>query len=347
MLWIQATFPPKPGSKRDRPHQQQMSTGIPASEAGIRRAEGECVLIGAELAAGRFDWAKYLPPDRLPENKPVKAWVQEFGAHYFATHKISQRTWVGDWLAAFKRLDQEAPLTAAGLLAVVNGTARDTKTRLETCRKLQELAKFAGVEVDLLQYKGTYGAASVEDRDVPTDEAIAYWWGQIKNPSWRWAYGVMAAFGVRDHELFFSEWQDGGLFVKKGKTGPRLVFQALYPEWVEEWDLSTIKIPPSKDLEGIYERGKLGDKVARQFRRYGIPFTPYDLRHAFGIRASVTFELPVTTAAALMGHSSEVHLKRYHKHIKLKQNQAITERILQRPDRPAAPKLTGASPDLL
>jgi integrase len=98
--------------------------------------------------------------------------------------------------------------------------------------------------------------------------------------------------------------------VIKGKTGPRLVFQPLYTEWVEQWNLKSIKLPNIQNIDHLYETQKLGDKVARQFRRYGVPFPPYVLRHAYGIRASVTFELPVTTAADLMGHSPEIHLKR-------------------------------------
>jgi integrase len=337
MLWAQATFPPKPGSDRPKPYQQALRLGVVASESGLRRAEREAQLIGAELAAGQFDWSKYMKADLLPENKPVKVWVREFEDWYLAIHDTSQKTWVGDWLSVFKRLNQDAPLTEAALMKVINSTERNTRTRIDVCRKLQELARFAKIDVDLLQYKGNYGASKVEDRDIPTDEEIAYWWGQIKNPAWQWAYGVMAAYGLRDHELFFCEWTDGGLFVTKGKTGARFVFQALYPEWMEQWELQNIMTPPSKDIEGIYDRGKLGDKVARQFRRYNIPFKPYDLRHAYGIRASVTFGLDVTTSAMLMGHSPEVHLKRYHKHIKTKQGQDAAQRIMQRPDRPLPP----------
>ena len=145
--------------------------------------------------------------------------------------------------------------------------------------------------------------------------------------------------GLRDHELFFCHWQDDGLFVKKGKTGPRLVFEAFYPEWVEQWDLKNIRRPNIQNIDQLYEDGKLGDKVARGFRRYGVPFTPYDLRHAFGIRASVTFHLPVTTSAALMGHSPEIHLKRYHRHITLATNQEATKRVMENPNRPKPPSL--------
>jgi hypothetical protein len=88
-------------------------------------------------------------------------------------------------------------------VTLVHKTERNTRNRKETCRKLQALADFAGLEVDLLQYKGNYGASKVEDRDVPSDEEIALWWKKIPNLSWRCVYGLMAAFGLRDHEVFF------------------------------------------------------------------------------------------------------------------------------------------------
>lgn len=339
MLWLQTTLPPKPGSERPRPYQQKISLGVPANEDGFRRAEQEARLLGSLLASGKFDWNAYIRAERLPENKPARVWIEEFKLHYMQTHALKESTWKNQWDKVFKRLSPDQPLYAETLVSLVHQTDRNTRNRAETCRKFQQLADFAGLKVDLLQYKGSYGAAKVQGRDIPSDETIAYWWTQIPNPSWQWVYGVMAALGLRDHEVFFCEWLDDGLFVTKGKTGPRLVFQALYEEWVDEWNLRTINRPKVSDADALYEAGKLGDKVARQFRRYGIPFTPYDLRHAFGIRSSVKFELPVTTAAALMGHSPEIHLKRYHRHIQLRQNQDAAKRIMERPDRPKPPQI--------
>ena len=53
---------------------------------------------------------------------------------------------------------------------------------METCRKLQKLADFAGVDVDLLQYKGSYGPSKVQPRRLPSDEEIAHWYYKIPNP---------------------------------------------------------------------------------------------------------------------------------------------------------------------
>lgn len=338
-LWVQGTFPPKPGSDRPRPYQQKISLGVPASSEGFKRAEQEARLIGAELVAGRFDWAKYLPakPEKSGPKKKAKDWIQELGQHYQEVGEVAQSTWKNQYLKIYSRIDPTAELTAELLQAIALKTGQNTRDRLETCRKLQKLADLAGIEIDLLQYKGNYGPSKVGEKDIPSDEEVAAWRDKIPNPQWQWIYGIMATFGLRDHEAFFCQWGKEGLQVLKGKTGPRLVFAPLYPEWVEQWELKKIQIPKIRDLDRLYEEIKLGDKVARQFRRYEVPFTPYSLRHAYAIRASVTFELPITTAAALMGHAPGIHLSRYHRHISQKVNQAAVNRALARTDRPLPP----------
>jgi integrase len=319
------------------PYQQKLSLGVPASEAGFKRAEKEARLIGAELAAKEFDWAKYLKPELLPDGKPVAKWVEEFKQFHTERNDLTDQTWSKDWGRVYAKLPQDKPLTVDAMMAVINGTERNTRNRLVTCRKLQALADYAKIEADLMPYKGSYGPAKVADRNLPTDEEIARQWSSIPNPEWRWAFGVMAAFGLRDHELFFCEWRDDELFVTQGKTGPREVFEALYPEWVDAWDLKHIRRPKVKNVQKAYEEGKLGEKVARQFRRYEVRFPPYTLRHCYAVRASVTFDIPIPVAAQLMGHTPVVHLKRYQKHLNLHQAKAAAQGIMQRPDLPKAP----------
>jgi len=338
-VWVQGTFPPKPGSDRPSPYQQQFSLRVPSNEDGFRRAEQEARLMSAELTNKEFRWEKYLRPDRLPENKPCGRWVAEFREHYLTRNDLKPSTWNGDWQNIYKRLPQDAPLTVEVMKQLVLKTEPNTRNRLETCRKFQKLAQFAKLTVDFSAFEGSYGPSKVKERDIPSDQTIAAQWSKIPNPAWQWVYGMMAAYGLRDHEVFFTEWTDEGLWVMKGKTGKRLVFQALYPEWTDEWNLRNVKLPRFQSIDRLYEVQELGTKTSRQFKRYGIPFPPYVLRHAYGIRASVTFELPVTTAAALMGHSPKIHLERYHKHIQLKQNVAAAQRVMDRPDRPKPPTL--------
>lgn len=79
-----------------------------------------------------------------------------------------------------------------------------------------------------------------------------------------WHYGS----GRVPHEAFFYEWVPEGLQVLKGKTGPRLVFQLFYPEWVEVWGLKNI-CRPRIDAEHAYTKRNLGKKINNQFHRYG------------------------------------------------------------------------------
>lgn len=336
MIWMKATLPPKPISDRPKPYQQAISTGLPANEGGFKKAENEAKLLSALIVEEKFDWSQYIDSDRLPENRTARSWVDEFKKHYFETHSLSEKTWRTDYQEVYRWLDQDSPLNLDAMLKLIFRTERDSRVRLETCNKLQKLADYIGLEADLRQYRGSYGSSKVKSREIPSDEDIVRYWRSIRSPGWKWVYGVMAAFGLRDHEAFFCEWRDDGLFVLKGKTGQRLVFDALYPEWIDEFDLRNIQRPKIQDADLIYEQGELGDRVARQFRRYKIPFTPYALRHAYGIR-TVNFGFQPTTAAALMGHSPDIHLKRYHRHISLKQNQETARRIMARDDRPKPP----------
>ncbi|HEY9697077.1 MAG TPA: hypothetical protein V6D10_07425 [Trichocoleus sp.] len=337
-----ATLPPKPGSDRPKPFQQEVYLGIPASENGFKRAENEARLLGAKLVTNQFDWGLYLKDDRIAELQSAGVLIQRFKDYYTQRNSISEATWKNHWWKIYKRLPPNEPLTIDRLIALVEATERDSRNRLETCRKLQHLADFAKLEINLLQLKGSYGPSKVEPRCIPTDAEIEYWWKQIPNADWKWVYGAIAAFGLRPHEAFFCKWNDEGLYVLKGKTGERLVFTAVYPEWVDAWNLREI-LRPDIDFEASYADQKLGSKITRQLRRYGVPFTAYDLRHAHSLRISVQFRYPPTTAAALLGHSPEMHYRTYQRHVSRQQNLEISQRIINDPNRPKPPSASLAA----
>lgn len=337
-LYMVATLPPKPGNNRPKPYQQIIALGVPANENGFKRAEDEARRLGAALALKEFDWSLYIEAES--DRNLAAAVIARFKAQYMATHSLSEATWKGHWNDVYGRLPQGKPLEVATLLETVYATPRNSRNRLQTCKKLQKLADFAGLKVDLLQYQGNYGNSQVV-RTIPSDEEIVYWRSQLHSPEWQWVYGMMAAFGLRNHESFFCEFVADGLHVVKGKTGPRMVFVALYPEWVEQWDLRNVKRPV---LALDKEFGYLGDRTCKAFKRHKIPFTPYDLRHAWAIRASVRFRYPIPTSAALMGHSPEIHLKTYQRHINEGIHRETARNIMSKPDRPKPPD---ASPDRL
>jgi integrase len=172
-------------------------------------------------------------------------------------------------------------------------------------------------------------------RDLPSDELIAEWWEKIPNLQWRWVYSVIAALGVRPHEAFFLKPTSDPLIwdVLDGKTGPRQT-SALYPEWVEEWNLLNGGAPNLS----YPEFQQYGSQTVHQFARYKIPFVPYDLRHAFAVRC-IKFDISASIAARMMGHSVAVHTKTYQRWLSAAEQKAVYQKaITQGPKAPSVSK---------
>jgi integrase len=322
-LGLRATLPKKPQDGIGR-KQYDISLRIPASKDGFKRAEREAHKLAQSLADGSFSWEAYLTPDHDPESKTISQWVEEFKDEYFRTHRIQEKTWDNTWVSTLRKLPQDKPLKESDLLAIVLSTEPDTRNRELTCQRLQKLGEFAGLKIDLSVYAGDYAP---KPREIPDDATIVEWRDRIPAPKWQWAYGVMAAFGIRPHEIYACQMVDPlTLRVHDStKTGSRLA-RAIHPEWSEKWNLIEMN-PPQTTRKGNRERGQL---VSRQFgiQRYNLPFVPYDLRHAYAVRASVVKGLPVSTAAALMGHSPDVHLRTYHRWLSDAENERVYRSLI-------------------
>lgn len=321
-LVLRVTLPKKPGEGLGT-KQYDLSPGIPASKDGLRRAELEAQKLGGLLAMGKFEWSLYLKPKDQPLKaleKPIAQLVEEFKAQYMRSNRLQEATWKETWQRTFDRLPQNEPLSEANLLAVVLTTANHSRIRQQTCQRLQRLADFAKLEIDLKSYQGEYGDRSTEARDIPADALILEWREKIPNPAWQWVYGMLAAFGLRPHEAFFCEFLDAHTVkVPDGtKTGHHIV-RVIPPEWVERWELTKINRPK---VSGKTNRA-YGQRVSHQFNRYSVPFVPYDLRHAYAIRGSIVVGLPISTMASMMGHSVAVHTKVYHRWLTDATNEAV------------------------
>jgi integrase len=100
------------------------------------------------------------------------------------------------------------------------------------------------------------------------------------------------------------------------KTGEHQVWP-FQPEWVERFGLQRWLGDPGRLLPACRTDlrrttlQQVGRRVAEQFRRYGLPITPYDLRHAWAVR-TIHIGLPDTVAARMMGHSVAIHTRTYH-----------------------------------
>ena len=84
-------------------------------------------------------------------------------------------------------------------------------------------------------------------------------------------------------------------------------------------------MPPPLDRKR--DNQALGQAVTRQFERYGLPFAPYDLRHAWAIR-TLDRGWPLELSAQMMGHGTDVHTKIYQRWITREAKQKIYDRLI-------------------
>lgn len=340
-LSLVATLPPRPGSTRPNRHQQRISLKLLANPKGLKQAEAEAKLLGARLAAREFDWSQYLNhEEEVSDTTTCQAWLKQFKAHILSTNFANETPEVAEllWRRRFynlglSKLDPEAELTPDVVVAAAQKSKMNSRSRQLNCQNLERLAAFANIQVDLSPYTGDYSPKKAVPREIPDDAAIETNIAKLKSPAWKWLYAMMATYGLRDHEAFFCdlEWREQKrgkppvlvAKVREGKTGPREVLP-LHPRWVDRWHLWDKKVP--RITARIHE--EYGERVSRQFKRVEIDFGPYDLRHAYAIRASVEYRLPVPVAAALCGHSPSVHLAKYNRWINQAQhNKAWSDAI--------------------
>jgi integrase len=188
------------------------------------------------------------------------------------------------------------------------------------------------LDADFRDLRGNYSPAQVQPRDLPGDDLIATWRDLIPNPEWRLAYSLIAAYGLRPHEVFNCHFEQFPVLTVGGKTktGQRRVYP-FYPEWAD-WGCGDVNLPAVTGRNNT----DLGQRVTHAFTRYEIPFAPYDLRHAWAIR-TMMFGLADSLAAKQMGHSVKVHCEIYHRWISdLAQDRAY-QALLEKGDRPHPP----------
>lgn len=324
-LYCQATIPTSSG-----PKQTQIPLGIKHTDAGLDDAKLAALEIHRQLALGTFDrrdWGRPAKAAIVEGEESIGELLARFEDYYRSTNKLTTQTWEDHWAYVFRRLPAKEPLRSDLLIRLVKEAKTTPRKQKEYAQKLQRLANFAKLDVDLRQYAGGYKPAA---RTIPSDEEIERCREYLAfNPSWQWAFGVMATFGVRPHEVFFCEFVNPlKLRVIKGKTGSRTT-KAIHKRWAEEWDLANIDRPVNRSLPLTHKYA--GQKVANFFYQHRgegeLTFKPYDLRHAWCIRGTVAKKIPLPVMAAYAGHTADLHLKTYNKWISDAQAEAAYDAI--------------------
>jgi integrase len=346
---------------------QRLSLGLPASPTGLAEALSQLEAVRRELAEGRFGWDRWQRRGRaapktavaatpLPVEapSPLHQQIEDFARSFRSDPRRrrepagSRSTWSGAYQPYFRRLLRlgasggEQGLSAALLEGVLESFEPATSARQRCGVALAALARHHGLTLpgDWSERAGGYGLHAARFRRLPSDVQILSLVERIPSAGWRLAYGLMATYGLRNHEVFFCDFSalapggDRVIRVLPGtKTGEHQVWP-FQPEWVEHFGLERLGIDPDAlppvrtDLRRTTLR-QAGRRVAEQFRRYGLPITPYDLRHAWAVR-TIHIGLPDTVAARMMGHSVAIHTRTYHHWITRRDQQQAVDTALAR-----------------
>ena len=177
---------------------------------------------------------------------------------------------------------------------------------------------------------------AINPRTLPTDAAIECFIDSIAYRPWQVAFGFIATYGLRPHEVFCIESldEDGYLEVNSKKTGLRHITPQ-NRHWIERWNLNVAEVP----RHNPNHNGKdLGARVTTQFARYrkdaetmwrGTQSQCYDLRHAYAARFHTRQDwrhLRVDEMAENMGHSEKIHRNTYMRWIDKNERKAAAKR---------------------
>ena len=362
-LALRGPLPCRQGSAQLRV--QRISLGLPADPEGLEQARQALRRVVQQLQQQSFNWSQWgVAPAASARSRSAQAAaaalgldaaaaVERFEQQFFSDPRRrrnpagSRTTWTSAYLPYLRRVRQQAanrelPLGEDLLVAVLESYPLASRGRQQCGTALAALARSEQIPLppDWADRAGGYGLHAAQFRQLPSDRQILEWIEQIPNPGWRLAYGLMATYGLRNHEVFFTDLSalaPGGDRVIRvlpaSKTGEHQVWP-FQPEWVERFELPRLGearslLPPvCSDLRRTTLQ-QVGRRVAEQFRRYDLPLTPYDLRHAWAVR-TIHIGLPDTVAARMMGHSVAIHTRTYHHWITRRDQQQAVDTALAR-----------------
>ena len=352
-LGLRGTLPRR--DDRARQSVQRISLGLNADPKGFEEASQTARMVQRQLERGTFKWEDWRsqvirPTASVAALAPESA-IERFQQAFFADPRRrrspagSKTTWTGAYQPYLRRLQAHAghrTIDANLLLKTLQSYDDGSRSRQQCATALAALARHLELVLPegWRQEAGGYGLHRAQFRQLPTDRQILEAALLIPNPRWRLAYGLMATYGLRNHEVFFCDGHslaDGSDHVLRilptTKTGEHQSWP-FHPEWVEGFGLLELADNPkalpmvTTDLKHTTLQ-QVGRRVSEQFRRYELPITPYDLRHAWAIR-TIHIGLPDTVAARMMGHSVAIHTRTYHHWITRRDQQQAVDAALAR-----------------
>ncbi len=335
---------------------QRISLGITANQEGLKEAQKILELVLFQIKHNQFNWKHWTKSEKRIEirnkDKNLTGEINHFKQAFFLdpirrkSPSGAKSTWRSAYWPYLRRLFNQAnqldkELDVSLLMHTLKSYSENSRSRQQCGTVLAALARHLDLTLpeEWKAQASGYGLHKAHFRNLPSDEVIRKIFWQIPNPKWRLVYGLMATYGLRNHEVFYC---DLSCFKNQGdkvlrvlpntKTGEHQVWP-FHPEWVELFHLHKLGIEnealPKINLDlNRTTLQTVGKRVAEQFRRYKLPITPYDLRHAWAIR-TIHIGLPDTVSARMMGHSVSIHTRTYHHWITRRDQQKAVDAALK------------------
>ena len=346
---------PEEGNKNQK-KVQRISLGLTANREGIVESKKLLQLLLLQLEHDQFNWDNW-KKDRVKlkskSNNLISEDINSFESDFFDKLNLSKSlsSKKTTWNSAYKPyLNRLQKITESGnqevneklFFDVLNSYEENSRSRQQCSFSLGLFARYLNINLSENWKKigAGYGIKKYNFRSLPDDKKIIDLVKLIPNESWKLVYGVMATYGLRNHEVFFSDYsslsKNGDNIIRilpNTKTGEHQSWP-FHPEWVELFNLNKLSEAnqnlPKINLDlNLTTLQKVGRRVSEQFRRYKLPITPYDLRHAWAIR-TIHIGLPDTVSARMMGHSVSIHNKAYHHWITRRDQQQAVDAALNK-----------------
>ncbi|WP_269622547.1 site-specific integrase [Prochlorococcus marinus] len=334
---------------------QRISLGLTSTMEGLEQAEKLLQLVYLQIEHNQFNWKNWGSKNSKGSFKKnysdIEDATERFKQHFFcdtfkSKSKSSQQTnWVSayqPYIYRFKALakTKQGNINQEHFIKTLTSYSENSRSRQQCGTTLKAFAKFLDIKLpeNWKDMAYGYGMNKAQFRKLPPDSLIEKTYNLIPNPKWKLVYGLMATYGLRNHEVFFCDLscfrQNSDQVLRvfpNTKTGEHQVWP-FPPEWIKLFKLTQL----SEDSNLLPEINtdltkttlqNVGRRVSEQFRRYKLPITPYDLRHAWAIR-TIHIGLPDTVSARMMGHSVAIHNRTYHHWITRRDQQQAVDKAL-------------------
>lgn len=221
LLCVRGPLPQRSGAEGLRV--QRLSLGLSANQAGLVLALKQLHQVQMEVNQGLFQWPSSSIDVVNVDNSSLHSQLQRFEEWFFNDPRRrrnpagARTTWTAAYRPYLNRLKttfEEIPktpfkekLSAKLLEQVLETYPLASRARQQCGTVLAVLAREEGISLppDWSERAAGYGLHQAQFRELPSDSQILKGIELIPNPRWRLAYGLMATYGLRNHELFFCD----------------------------------------------------------------------------------------------------------------------------------------------